>query len=169
MNISGFQIPDSINLRGKTLYLNGAAMRNKFFMNIYIIALYSEKPITKEEDAIHSNIERSLRMLITTPMATPKIISENIEEGIKYSLGSLYNQLKPTVDKIKETISYAQIGYKDHIDNYYTSDGVMQMYKNDQFLSEDKDGKVFAESLFNMYMGKNPKDRRIKKELLKGF
>ncbi len=43
------------------------------------------------------------------------------------------------------------------------------MYKNDQFLSEDSEGKVFAESLFNMYMGKNPKDKKIKKELLRGF
>lgn len=169
MNISGFELPESINLNGKTLYLNGASMRNKFFINIYVIALYSEKPILTEEEAIYSNIERSLRMLIATPLATPKTVSENIEEGIKYSLGKNYISLKPTVDRIRKVVDEAKIGYKDYMDNYFTSSGVLQMYKNDVLLSSDEDAKIFAESLFNMYMGKNPKDSKIKRALLKGF
>jgi hypothetical protein len=38
--VSGVKIPDSVELEGQTLRLNGAGMRTKFFIDVYVIALY---------------------------------------------------------------------------------------------------------------------------------
>lgn len=170
MKISIFEIPDSIIVEGKKLYLNGAAMRTKFFINTYIIALYAEKSITNADDAIHSTIARSIRMLITTPLATPTIVSQNMENGIKESLGSRYPSMKHIVDEIKTTIEQSNVGYKDYIDNFYDNDRSLAYYKNDVLLGKNsKDGHIFGEALLDMYLGKKPKDEKIKKALLKGF
>ena len=173
MKISGIEIPDFIIINNKKLYLNGAAMRTKFFVNTYIIALYSEKPITDEKEAIHGNTARNLRMLLTTPLATPTLVSQNIESGVKESLGKKYIELKHIVDNIKTTIEQSNVGYKDYIDNFFDSDKKMYYYKNGDSLGEigenNNDGQTFGEALFDMYVGKNPKDQKIKKALLKGF
>jgi hypothetical protein len=169
MNISGFDVPESILLNGTRLRLNGAAMRTKFFLNIYIVALYTAQPITREEDAVHSKIERSLRMIVTTPLATPGLVSENVVDSMKESLGSKYYQLKPVVEKIKSVIDTAQIGYRDCMDTYYSADGALHVYKNGQFLSSEADAQIFAESLFNIYMGRQPVDAKVKRYLLKGW
>jgi hypothetical protein len=169
MNIAGFEVPESIQINGTTLRLNGAAMRTKFFLNIYIVALYTVQPITREEDAVFSNIERSLRMIVTTPLATPGIVSENVVDSMKESLGSKYYQLKPVVEKIKSVIEIAQIGYKDCMDIYFDTRGALHVYKNGQFLSSEADAQIFAEALFNIYMGRQPVDAKVKRYLLKGW
>jgi hypothetical protein len=169
MNISGFEVPDSIQLNGTTLRLNGAAMRTKFFLNIYIVAFYTAQPITREEEAVHSNIERSLRMIVTTPLATPGIVSENVVSSMKETLGRKFYEMRPVVEKIKSVIDTAQIGYKDCMDTYYSTDGALHVYKNGQYLNSEANAKVFAEALFNIYMGRQPVDAKVKRYLLKGW
>jgi hypothetical protein len=170
MKIAGFELPEKIILNDKTLFLNGAAMRTKFFINTYIISLYAEKPILTSHDAIHSNIARSLRMTISTPLATPTLISQNIENGVKESLGASYFSLKHIVDEIKITIEKSNVGYKDTIDNFYDTDKSLYYYKNEQLIgANNTDGHIFGKALFDMYFGSKPKDEKIKRLLLKGF
>jgi hypothetical protein len=119
--------------------------------------------------AINSNIERSLRMQIITPLATSKAVSENIQNGMKDGLGSLYHQQKELVEDLRKVIEQSGVQYKDTIDIYYTSKGELKLYKNEGEIYANKDGKLFAETIFNMYVGKQPKDKKIKEALLKGF
>lgn len=169
MKLANIELPNKINFNNIDLFLNGAAVRTKFFVQTYIISLYSAEKITDEKIAIESNIERCLRMTIVSPLATPTLVALNIEAGIKESLGNKAAFYKDTIDEVTKILQNAQIGYKDSIDNYYTKDGKLLLYKNGILLGENNDGKIFAESLFNLYMGKHPKDRKIKEALLKGF
>ncbi len=89
MKLAGIELTPKINPNKVDLFLNGAAIRSKFFIQTYIISLYSAKPIKDERNGIESNIERSLRMQIITPLATSKAVSENIQAGMKDGLGSL--------------------------------------------------------------------------------
>ena len=168
MKIANFEIPDEISINNKKLRLNGAAMRTKFFINTYIIALYSEKPIQNEEDAIHSTIPRCLRMIITTPLATPSAVSQNIGNGLKDSMpSSNYKKIQPLLENIKEIIEKTNTGYKDTIDNFYDNDKAFYYYKNDSLLGKtDVEGQILAEAIFDLYLGKKPKDPKIKKTLL---
>src|SRR4051812_29958634 len=98
MKLAGTDLEETINLNNKPLRLNGAAIRTKFFLQTYIISFYSERPIRDEKEAIDSDLERTLRMNIITPLATSKAVSENIQSGMKDGLGSLYNEQKDLVE-----------------------------------------------------------------------
>jgi hypothetical protein len=170
MKINNFELPEKIILNNKELFLNGAAVRTKFFINTYIVALYTEKPITHADDAIYSNIARSLRMLIITPLATPTTVSQSLDGGLKDSLGRKYSEFKYVADEIKTIIERANVGYKDYIDIFYDNNKTLSYLKNDKLLGEQsQDGQILAEALFNMYFGKKPKDEKIKRAMLRGF
>ena len=168
MKLANIELPQKINLNKIDLFFNGAAIRSKFFIQTYIISLYSATKITDEKIAIESNVERSLRMQIITPLATSKAVSENIQNGMKDGLGSLYHQQKELVEDLRQVIENSGVQYKDVIDIYYTAKGELKLYKNSTEIYSNKDGKLFAETIFNMYVGKQPKDRKIKEALLKG-
>src|SRR3954471_12881677 len=104
MKLAGIELPQKINVNNKELTLNGAAIRTKFFIQTYIISLYSETTIRDEKTAIESNIERSLRMQIITPLATSKAVSENIQNGMKEGLGSLYYQQQKPLEEMRSII-----------------------------------------------------------------
>jgi len=169
MKLAGIELTPKINPNKVDLFLNGAAIRSKFFIQTYIISLYSAKPIKDERNGIESNIERSLRMQIITPLATSKAVSENIQAGMKDGLGSLYLKQRDLVEDLRSVIEKANVQYKDIIDIYYTPEGILKLYKNEEEIYSNKEGKLFAATIFGMYLGKNPKDRKIKEALLKGF
>jgi len=169
MKLAGIELPTKINVNKVDLFLNGAAIRSKFFIQTYIISLYATQSITDEKIAIESNIERSLRMQIITPLATSKAVSENIQNGMKDGLGNLYNQQQDLVEDLRKVIEASGVQYKDTIDIYYTKKGELKLFKNDVEIYHNKSGRLFAETIFNMYVGKKPKDNKIKQALLKGF
>lgn len=169
MRIGGIELPEKINLNQVDLRLNGAAVRTKFFVQTYVIALYTAQSIRDEDTAIHSLIERSLRMQITTPLATPKAVSDNILSGMREGLGALYHQQRDLVEDLRRVIEASGVQYRDAIDIYYTADGALKLYKNGREIYSNPDGKRFAETIFGMYLGKRPKDAAIKRGLLKGY
>ena len=169
MKLAGIELPDSIQLNETPLYLNGAAIRSKFFIQTYVIALYAARPVTSAEDGISSDIERSLRMYITTPLATSKVVSENIQSGMKDSLGELYKKQYDLIEDLRRVIEQSGVQYKDNIDIYVTSDGELKLYKNEAEIYHKKNGRLFAQSIYSMYLGSRPKDPQIKRALLKGF
>jgi len=169
MKLAGIELAQKINLNKADLFLNGAAVRSKFFVQTYIISLYAAKSITDDIIAIESNIERSLRMQIITPLATSKAVSENIQSGMKDSLGSLYNEQKDLIEDLRKVIENSGVQYKDTIDIYKTANDELKLYKNEVEIYSNKKGKLFAETIFSMYLGKKPKDKKIKEALLKGF
>ena len=169
MKLAGIELVPKINVNKVDLFLNGAAIRSKFFIQTYIISLYAATPIRDEKNGIESNIERSLRMQIITPLATSKAVSENIQAGMKDGLGSLYFKQRDLVDDLRKVIEASGVQYKDIIDIYYTTEGTLKLYKNEVEIYTNKDGKLFAETILGMYLGKNPKDKKIKEALLKGF
>lgn len=168
MRLAGFDLPSSIKLNNKELRLNGAAVRSKFFIQTYIIALYAEKPITDAKTGIEGDIERSMRMVIITPLATSKAVSENIQNGMKSGLGALYHKQKDLIDDLRRVIENSGVQYKDAIDIYYTTQGEMKLYKNGEEIYSNPKGKLFAQTIFEMYLGSRPKDPKIKQALLKG-
>ena len=169
MKLAGIELPQKINLNGTDLFLNGAAVRSKFFVQTYIISLYAARSLKDEKEVIESNVERSLRMQITTPLATSKAVSENIQNGMKDSLGSLYYEQKDLIEDLRSVIENSGVQYKDTIDIYYTKNQELKLYKNDQEIYFNKNGRALAESILGMYVGKKPKDKKIKDALLKGF
>ncbi len=169
MKLAGYELPQKINLNKVDLFLNGAAVRSKFFIQTYIISMYAAQAIIQESTAIDSNIERSLRMQIITPLATSRAVSENIQNGLKDGLGNLYNEQKELVNDIRNVIANSGVQFKDIIDIYYTKNEVLKLFKNEQEIYSNNNGKLFAKTMFSMYVGDKPKDKKIKTALLKGF
>ena len=49
MKLANIELPQKINLNNVDLFLNGAAIRSKFFLQTYIVSLYSAEKITDEK------------------------------------------------------------------------------------------------------------------------
>lgn len=169
MKLAGVNLTTKIILNHTDLYLNGAAVRSKFFIQTYIISFYTEKSITSMQEAVYSTIARSLRMQIITPLATSKAVSENIQNGMKESLGNVYNNQKELIEDLRYVIETSNVQHKDVIDIFYAENVGLKLYKNETEIYHNQDGKLFAETIFGMYVGDKPKDKKIKEALLKGF
>jgi hypothetical protein len=67
---------------GKTLKLNGVALRTKFFIKVYAAGFYLENPTSDPEEAIDSEQVKQFYLHYLTSKATAKKLQEGFKEAI---------------------------------------------------------------------------------------
>ena len=53
-DVAGVKLPDTVEVDGKTLKLNGAGVRKKFVAKVYVAALYVETPSKDASTTVYS-------------------------------------------------------------------------------------------------------------------
>ena len=160
--VAGVKVPDSVEVEGKTLKLNGAGLRKKVVFKVYVAALYLGNPTKDAGTVVSSDELKSMRLHILRTLEAAKIteaISEGFERNSKAQMGSLktrldrFNAMFPNVVEGDE-IAMTYVPGKGTIVNAKGAEkGVIE-------------GKDFADALFSVWLGGNPAQEDLKKALL---
>ncbi len=80
--IADVNFPGEKTIAGKTLKLNGVALRKKFFIKVYAGGFYLENPTSDAEEAITSEQVKHFHLHYLTSKATAKKLQEGFKEAI---------------------------------------------------------------------------------------
>jgi hypothetical protein len=164
VEVAGVNVPPTITVEGKTLHLNGAGLRTKMMFKVYVAGLYLENT-SKDAGAIASSDQvKSMRLAILRSLKG-KQVSEAIEEGFEKNSKAQLAALKPRLDKLGGMIPNVEKG-DDIVLTYVPGKGTVVSVKGAE--KGVIEGKDFADALFAVWLGANPVQDDLKKELLKG-
>ena len=80
--IAGVHFPGQKTMAGKTLKLNGVALRTKFFIKVYAGGFYLENPTNDAEEAINSEQVKHFYLHYLTSKATAEKLQDGFKEAI---------------------------------------------------------------------------------------
>ena len=164
VEVAGVNVPPTITVEGKTLHLNGAGLRTKMMFKVYVAGLYLENT-SKDAAAIASSDQvKSMRLAILRSLKG-KQVSEAIEEGFEKNSKGQMGALKARLDKLGTMIPNVEKG-DDIVLTYVPGKGTVVTVKGAE--KGVVEGKDFADALFAVWLGGNPVQEDLKKELLKG-
>ena len=164
VEVAGVNVPPTITVEGKTLHLNGAGLRTKMMFKVYVAGLYLENT-SKDAAAIASSDQvKSMRLAILRSLKG-KQVSEAIEEGFEKNSKAQMGALKARLDKLGTMIPNVEKG-DDIVLTYVPGKGTVVTVKGAE--KGVVEGKDFADALFAVWLGGNPVQEDLKKELLKG-
>lgn len=162
--VGNYQIEKNFQAGNLMLNLNGAGIRTKFFMDIYIGALYLD---TKNNDAskiLEANGPMAIRIKVISSKLTSDKIKDACEEGIKKATAGNTNPYKDQIQQFN-------LMFKDKVEKNDTFDftylpgkGILG-YKNGKLL-QTMPGKEFKKVLFSIWLGEHPADSDLKKKML---
>lgn len=160
--ISGVSFLTDMYLGGEKLTLNGGGLREKYFMDLYVAALYIK---TKSKDAgkILSNDEpMGITIKLVSDMVTREKFLESVTEGFKNA-----SHGKATKEEIKQFTSSFINEFKkgDKIDLKYTPAKGVAVEKNGIQLKMIP-GLDFKKALFSIWLGNNPASTNVKSGML---
>lgn len=164
MNIGGIVIPDTKSFAGKTLTLNGAGTREKFWMDMYVGALFVTKRTKDAQSIINADESTAIELTIVSSLITSDKMSDAVEEGFAKSAKNNLSTLRSRIDQFK--------GYfKDKIKK---GDVFTMIYEAGKGLTVLKNGNKtgvipgldFKKGLFGIWLGDDPADSDLKKGLL---
>jgi hypothetical protein len=161
--LSGVKMPDTMELGGKTLKLNGMGLRKKAIFKVYVGGLYLEAA-SKDASVATADAAKAMRMQFVRTVGKDKVV-EGFREGFDANAKSQAAAQKANVDKFLaalpdmkdgETITYA----------YVPGKGTTVSHGDKELVTIE--GKEFADALFLVWLGPKPPTEDLKKGLLGG-
>jgi len=166
ITIDGTEIPDTVTIpdSGATLLLNGAGIREKFFVDIYVGALYLEKKMRDPAAILADNGPAGILMHFTYSEVSREKIIEGWEDGLADNLSAeRMHSIKPRLEEFNALFRTVVKGDVIHID--YVPDSGTQVRINDE-LRGTVEGNDFFRDLLRIWLGTEPASKSLKHDML---
>jgi long-chain acyl-CoA synthetase len=163
--VAGVKVDDKLRIGNNELVLNGAGLRSKLFIKVYVGALYVSQKATTSAAIVDSTQPRRMVMRLMRDLDAETLHSA-LEEGLKNNhTPAEMAAMKPQADKlasIMKAIGKAREG--DTIALDFLGDEVAVS------VNSEARGKVvgagFPKALLKVWLGEQPADGALKKALL---
>ncbi len=163
--VGGVTMPSEITCAETDLVLNGIGIREKFWIDLYVAALYLKSKTKNEKSIISSDEIMSLKLHIVSGLVSSEKMSASIEESFKVSTGGNTTNLRARIDSFKVIFLKEQIVKGVVYDISYVPGKGTEVYTNGDLQAIIK-GLDFKIALFNIWLGTVPADEGLKKDLL---
>jgi len=162
--IEGVELPDTIQLQGKTLQLNGAGIRTIFFFDIYVGGLYLERSSSSAKTILASTGNKRITMNFLYGKVDKEKLTGGWEAGFKKNQsGQQMQKLKARLNSFNALFVNAQRG--DSVVFDLLDDGSTHVSFNGSEKGVIR-GLDFQRALLAIWLGKKPADNDLKKAML---
>jgi hypothetical protein len=159
--INGVKFPLTEKIGKNELVLNGGGLREKYWMDLYVAALYLESKTSDASKVIYGTEEMAIHIKIISSSVTRERFLESVNEGFANATS------KASAEDKKKFISFFSDEFKigDVIHFDYTPEKGLKVTKNG-VVKGTIPGYDFKKSLFSIWLGSKPADENLKKGML---
>ena len=162
--VEGVNLPDTVSVGDKTLVLNGAGVREKFFFDIYVAALYLPARNKDAGAILDADQPWRMRMNFLYSEVDREKLDKGWEEGFEANVAP--DKLPALRDRLKQFEAMFVTLHKgdEVVMDYLPGSGVHVTVKG-----VDKGvvpGADFAKALLSVWIGPEPVTSSVKKRLL---
>jgi hypothetical protein len=166
VDIAGIHIADSYPLGGQSLRLNGAGVRSKIFIKVYIGTLYLAETTSSVEQVLQSPGPKSMQMSILYKEIEAEKIAQGWSDGFAANLSA--DQLQQMAPRLKQfNALFPALKKGDHVYmDFVPGEGTVVKINND--MRGHVEGADFFRALLQVWIGNHPADKHLKHGLLGG-
>lgn len=162
--ISGVKLADQYTLGNETLTLNGAGVRSKFFVDVYVGALYLNKTTHDAIQALENTGAKSMQMVMLYKEVDAGKITQGWVEGIQDNLGKA--EQSNIADRLKKfNALFPDLRAGDRVSMDFTPGQGTTLKINQKPLGTIK-GADFFTALLSVWLGPEPVHKNLKSGLL---
>lgn len=167
LTLENVSIPSTLTLDSTTLKLNGAGVRNKFHLKVYVAALYLPEKNSDPIDIINKDEAQAVVLHITSILMTSSNMSKYISEGFLRATGGKTAPIQKQIDLALSIFNAEPVSKYDKFEMFYLpKEGGVKAYKNGKFLSFISGGKEFKKAMFGIWLSNDPVDEDLKTGIL---
>lgn len=164
IEINDIEVADTIQVAEQSLALNGTGIRSKFFLNIYIGALYLNEKSSDAEKLIAADEAMTIRLYITSSLIDGEKMSEATLDGFVKSTGGNLGPIQKEVESLIGAFRDA-VEDNDVFDLQYVPGTGVSVVRN----GETKvvvPGLEFKKALFGIWLSEDPVQDDLKDGML---
>ena len=162
--IGGINMPETLAAGSDTLVLNGAGIRTKYFIKVYVGGLFLKKKGGDANTIMNFDEPMAIRLHVISSLITSDKMKETVLEGFQKSTNG---NMAPFKDRIDPFIAVFKDDIKigDVYDLIYIPGEGTKAYKN-KVLKSTTNGLDFKKVLFGIWLCDKPADKGLKELML---
>jgi len=164
MDTAGITMPPSMQAGETQLLLNGAGVRTKWFMGLYVGGLYLNKRGHNPERIITANEPMAIRLHIISSLITSEKMEKATREGFENATGGDIAAIKTQIEQFI-SVFRQKINENDTYDLIYLPGKGVEVSKN-QERNCLVEGFAFKEALFGIWLCDRPAQKSLKEAML---
>ncbi|MGM0570778.1 chalcone isomerase family protein [Marinobacter sp.] len=164
--VNGVDVRDSLDARGQQLALNGAGVRSRFFIKLYVAALYLPEESSDSKAILAADEPQAIALHVTSGRINSDNMTEATLEGFEKSTGGNLAPIQREVDQLLRVFA-DEIREGDVFDLVYVPGEGVQVIKNGE-LGDTIGDRAFKEALFGIWIGDEPAQGSLKDDMLGG-
>jgi hypothetical protein len=150
--VAGVNLPDTVSVNGQTLVLNGAGIRKKLFIKVYVGALYLTAKQSDATAVITADTPRRMVMHFVFGV-TKSQISEAWEEGLRDNTPNASAEVKANFNKLVSWMADIDKG-KELVMTYVPNSGTI--IEVNGIAKGTLPGKATADAILATWIGPKP-------------
>jgi hypothetical protein len=163
-DIAGIAVPDTLTSNGMTLTLNGAGIRTKFFMDMYVGALYLQQRGSRPEKILLADEPMAIRLHIVSALITGEKMEAATREGFVNATGGNTAPLQESIEQFT-AVFREKIEKNDCYEMVYVPNEGTRILRNGT-LKTVIAGLPFKQALFGIWLCAKPAQESLKKQML---
>ncbi len=160
------ELPDSIQIGGTPLYLNGSGARTKYFMQMYVGGLYLQQPSSNGSAILAADQPMAIRLHITSGMVSQEKLVSSINEGFHNSTDGRTTAIEPQIHQFRQCFR-DPIAKGDVFEIVYLPGNGVNVIKNGT-PKGTVPGLAFKQAVFGIWLSDNPADTNLRLAMLQG-
>jgi hypothetical protein len=157
-------IPDTVEVGGRVLRLNGTGIRSKFFVDVYAAALHVTTPSPQAATLIAADEPKRMVMHFLHSKVESGKINDAWREGFQANAAPSLPALQERLDRFTGFFTQDLLRGDTVVFTYLPGEGTLVEVKGT--LRGTIQGEDFMRALFSVWLGESPVDKGLKKGLL---
>lgn len=166
VEVAGVDLPDSITPQDTVLKFNGAGVRSKFFVDLYVGSLFSAGDVSDGNSVLNSDQPAAIRLNVTSGMITSEKMTDALNEGFDKATNGDTSAIDANIKAFISVFS-EEIKEGDQFTFLSVPGQGITSFKNGKQLSVTGDD-TFRKAVLGIWLGKNPTDEDLKEDMLEG-
>ncbi len=162
LEVADVKLPDSVEIGGEQLRLNGYGIRKKYFFKIYVGSLYTSHKATSTAQVLDSPGGKLIRMDFLYSKLEKERMVGGFAKGIEANSPELRKD--PAVEQFLGWFD-GDFVEGDQIDLAITAENLVSASHNSRHLGSTRSANL-AKALLLIYLGKQPADQDMKEGML---
>lgn len=165
-HVEGVRLADTVRENNQPMFLNGAGLRSKFFVKVYVCALYLSERISSPEGVIVSRKTRRIELHMLRSMQA-SAIHEAMMKGLEDNVSAAeLKRLKPQLGRLQQAMtSIGGVNEGDVIQfDFVPGQGTIVRIGGD--VRDTIEGDELARALLSIWLGPKPVQSDLKDALM---
>jgi len=162
LEMAGVSVPETASVAGRPLRLNGCGIRQKFFVDVYLGALYTAQRVTSLEACRKAPGDKLIRMTFLYKKVDREKIVTAFAEGFAQNASELSRT--PAVEKFLAFFT-ADFLRGDLVELEIGEGGRVAVRHNGRMLGS-VDSRSLGEGILAIFLGEHPADEGLKDGML---